>query len=113
MRLFFELDYDATDDVLVAGTMGRGAWKLPEASLEFNSSTGFDFGDAPASYRVTTAANGPRHRTTGRHSASCEIWTPMVAHQPSPMVMISRREMMRTGSSLSALPHLVIRSPFA
>lgn len=26
--LAFELDYDAADDVLVAGTMGRGAWKL-------------------------------------------------------------------------------------
>jgi len=25
----FELDYDAPDDVLVAGTMGRGAWRLP------------------------------------------------------------------------------------
>lgn len=28
----FDLFYDRTDDVLVAGTMGRGAWKLFEAS---------------------------------------------------------------------------------
>lgn len=28
----WDLDYDVTDDVLVAGTMGRGAWKLDSAS---------------------------------------------------------------------------------
>lgn len=28
----WDLDYDGTDDVLVAGTMGRGAWKLNAAS---------------------------------------------------------------------------------
>lgn len=28
----FDLYYDRTDDVLIAGTMGRGAWKLPAAS---------------------------------------------------------------------------------
>jgi hypothetical protein len=30
----FELDYDATDDVLMAATLGRGAWVLPRASLQ-------------------------------------------------------------------------------
>lgn len=30
--LVFELDYDAVDDVLAAGTLGRGAWLLPDAS---------------------------------------------------------------------------------
>ncbi|MCH9002287.1 MAG: exo-alpha-sialidase, partial [Planctomycetes bacterium] len=28
----WDLDYDATDDVLVAGTLGRGAWTIPNAS---------------------------------------------------------------------------------
>ena len=28
----WDLDFDATDDVLIAGTMGRGAWKLTPAS---------------------------------------------------------------------------------
>ncbi|HEV2855056.1 MAG TPA: RTX toxin [Thermoanaerobaculia bacterium] len=28
----FDLYYDRSDDVLIAGTMGRGAWKLPTAS---------------------------------------------------------------------------------
>ena len=27
--LVFDLDYDATDDVLLAGTIGRGAWTIP------------------------------------------------------------------------------------
>ncbi len=30
--LVYELDYDATDDVLAAGTLGRGAWLLATAS---------------------------------------------------------------------------------
>ena len=30
--LVFDLDYDATDDVLAAGTLGRGAWLLSDAS---------------------------------------------------------------------------------
>jgi photosystem II stability/assembly factor-like uncharacterized protein len=28
----FDLDFDRADDVLIAGTMGRGAWKLRHAS---------------------------------------------------------------------------------
>lgn len=32
--LVYDLDYDATDDVLVAGTLGRGAWMLHAASVE-------------------------------------------------------------------------------
>ena len=30
--LVYDLDYDATDDVLVVGTMGRGSWKLTNIS---------------------------------------------------------------------------------
>ncbi|HIF00932.1 MAG TPA: hypothetical protein EYQ63_28975, partial [Fuerstia sp.] len=30
--LAFDIQYDAVDDVLVAGTLGRGAWTLPSAS---------------------------------------------------------------------------------
>jgi len=33
--LVFDLEYDATDDVLVAGTLGRAAWLLPNASAAF------------------------------------------------------------------------------
>jgi photosystem II stability/assembly factor-like uncharacterized protein len=29
----YDLDYDAADDVLVVGTMGRGAWHLTGASV--------------------------------------------------------------------------------
>ena len=29
----FDMAYDATDDVLVAGTLGRSAWKLSNASV--------------------------------------------------------------------------------
>jgi Ca2+-binding RTX toxin-like protein/methionine-rich copper-binding protein CopC len=29
----YDLQYNATDDVLVAGTLGRGAWTIPNASL--------------------------------------------------------------------------------
>ena len=28
----YELDYDAVDDVLLAGTLGRGAWLVRDAS---------------------------------------------------------------------------------
>jgi photosystem II stability/assembly factor-like uncharacterized protein len=31
----FDLDYNAADDVLIAGMLGRGAWLLPNASQEF------------------------------------------------------------------------------
>lgn len=30
----WDMDYDATDDVLVVGTLGRGIWTLPNASLQ-------------------------------------------------------------------------------
>ncbi len=33
----FDLDYDSTDDVLAAGTLGRGAWTLNSASLQIHN----------------------------------------------------------------------------
>ncbi len=30
--IVYDMDYDATDDVLISGTMGRGAWKLDAAA---------------------------------------------------------------------------------
>ncbi|HID24139.1 MAG TPA: hypothetical protein EYP14_17300, partial [Planctomycetaceae bacterium] len=34
--LVFDLDYDSSDDVLVAGTLGRGVWTMSAASTELN-----------------------------------------------------------------------------
>ena len=70
--LVFDLIYDQTDDVLLAGTLGRGAWTLPNAS-DLLAGGDFDFGDAPnatqsgfaASYPVTTADDGARHGDAG------------------------------------------------
>ncbi len=33
----FNLDYDSADDVLAAGTLGRGAWKLDSASFQIHN----------------------------------------------------------------------------
>lgn len=46
----YELDYDATDDVLVAGLLGRGVWKLSPAtgSLDVLFADGFESGDVTA-----------------------------------------------------------------
>ncbi|MFV2068018.1 MAG: hypothetical protein ACC645_13675, partial [Pirellulales bacterium] len=35
--LVYDMDYAATDDVLIAGTLGRGAWKLSNASKKINA----------------------------------------------------------------------------
>ena len=62
----FELDYDANDDVLIAGTLGRGAWLMPSVSIELRPQGGTeDFGDAPNSYGTRLSANGPRHLDGG------------------------------------------------
>ena len=37
--LVYDMDYDANDDVLVAGTLGRGVWTLPNASEVLGGST--------------------------------------------------------------------------
>ncbi len=72
--LAYDLDYDATDDVLVAGTLGRGAWTLPNASTLLGAETfGEDFGDAPSAaqtgfagtYPVTVSETGASHVAVG------------------------------------------------
>lgn len=61
-----EMEYDATDNILVAGTLGRGVWTLPNATAEIDAVLPpFDFGDAPSSYLVSAAQNGPRHARIG------------------------------------------------
>lgn len=35
----YDLHYDSTDDVLLAGTLGRGAWIIPNASSRFGASS--------------------------------------------------------------------------
>ena len=62
--LAYDLDYDPLDDVLVVGTMGRGAWLLPDAGDVINGPAS-DFGDAPDSYGTTLAGSGPRHTAVG------------------------------------------------
>ena len=51
----FDLDYDAADDVLVAGFQGRGIWTLPEASRSIRAFRSFSVAQAAfddTSYRV-------------------------------------------------------------
>ncbi len=69
--LVFDLIYNSTDDVLLAGTLGRGAWTFANAStlLAGNGAAQPDFGDAPSAaqsgfastYPVTLADDGARH----------------------------------------------------
>ena len=54
----WELVYNQTDDLLIAGTLGRGAWVVPNAAAA-------DFGDAPDSYGTLFATDGPRHAASG------------------------------------------------
>lgn len=62
----FEIEYDSTDNILVVGTLGRGAWTLSNATAEIDATIPpYDYGDAPASYLVTSAVNGPRHVRVG------------------------------------------------
>jgi hypothetical protein len=47
----WDMDYDASDDVLIAGTLGRGTWKMTQAAetvIPLDDS--LDYGDAPATY---------------------------------------------------------------
>jgi hypothetical protein len=37
----WDMDYDSTDDVLVVGTLGRGAWKMTNVSQTISSNVGF------------------------------------------------------------------------
>ncbi len=62
----FEMEYDATDNILVAGTLSRGAWTLTNTTTEIDTTLPpYDYGDAPASYGVTQSQNGPRHARVG------------------------------------------------
>ncbi len=64
--LVFEMEYDAADNVLVAGTFGRGVWTLTNATSQVDAALPpFDFGDAPSTYLVSLAQNGPRHIRLG------------------------------------------------
>jgi GEVED domain len=62
----YEMEYDSTDNILVVGTLGRGAWTLSNVTAAIDAMIPpFDFGDAPSSYLVTSASNGPRHARIG------------------------------------------------
>ncbi|MEJ7590723.1 MAG: hypothetical protein WKF77_04190, partial [Planctomycetaceae bacterium] len=50
--LVFELVYNATDDILIAGTFGRGVWTQANASTVFASSL-----SATANLTATTHGN--------------------------------------------------------
>lgn len=62
--LAYDLDYDPGADVLVVGTMGRGAWLLPEVTLAVTGPIE-DFGDAPDTYLTLDASGGAKHVAIG------------------------------------------------
>lgn len=62
----YEMEYDSTDNILLVGTLGRGAWTLSNVTTAIDATIpAYDYGDAPSSYLVTSASNGPRHARTG------------------------------------------------
>lgn len=70
--IVFDLVYDAADNLLVAGTMGRGAWTLSNATAELGIGApnppvfSLDFGDAPDPLYPTLLVNdGARHGAAG------------------------------------------------
>ena len=70
-----DLDYDATDNVLVAGTLGRGAWTVSNATVQLGIGApiiphppvvSLDYGDAPdPSYPTLLVNDGARHLAVG------------------------------------------------
>lgn len=64
--MVFELEYDSSDDLLVAGTMGRGAWTLDNVtSTLVKAIANRDYGDAPETFKTTFSTGGPSHTATG------------------------------------------------
>ncbi|MFN9719403.1 MAG: GEVED domain-containing protein [Planctomycetota bacterium] len=64
--VMFDMEYDVTDDVLIAGTMGRGVWMLHSVQdVVMETLLDFDYGDAPESYEITKRSQGGRHVATG------------------------------------------------
>lgn len=70
--IVFDLVYDAADNVLAAGTLGRGAWTLGNATGELGIGApnppvlSLDFGDAPdPTYPTLLVNDGARHGATG------------------------------------------------
>lgn len=64
--IVYDMEYDSTDDVLVAGTMGRGSWILNDAAeMLMTTLLDFDYGDAPASFGIRASQDGGRHVATG------------------------------------------------
>gem|GEM_PF-1600961 len=53
-----DVRYNAADDLLTVGTLGRGAWTVAHASQTFGLA---DFGDLPDSFGTTLASDGARH----------------------------------------------------
>jgi hypothetical protein len=66
----WDLDYDATDDVLVAATLGRGGWKLSSVSADLGGTTttttvpGSTTTTTVPGSTTTTTAPGPTTTTT-------------------------------------------------
>ncbi|MCA9066435.1 MAG: hypothetical protein KDA96_25380, partial [Planctomycetaceae bacterium] len=64
--LVMSLDFDSIDNVLLAGTFGRGVWSLPDPTgAIIQQLVPFDYGDAPAPYPVRPDDNGARHAAIG------------------------------------------------
>ena len=58
--LVYDMTYNATDDVLVIGSLGRGAWKVSGASLPFSGS-----GAGPSASITSGSGNVTLNATAG------------------------------------------------
>ncbi len=92
----FDMEYDAVDDVLVAGTLGRGAWILRNVAAEFGSSSVVSSGAVVSSASVeglmsaitTTGSTAPIYRAGERLADDTEGgFTPQTA-QSGPLINV-------------------------
>ncbi|TWT59616.1 choice-of-anchor Q domain-containing protein [Rubinisphaera italica] len=77
--LVYELEYNATDDILVAGTLGRGAWTLANASVELMDET-----DQPG---ITIVESGDSTDVT--EGGATDTYTIVLDSQPTDDVTIT------------------------
>ncbi|HBN78489.1 MAG TPA: hypothetical protein DD473_22300, partial [Planctomycetaceae bacterium] len=77
--LVYELEYNATDDILVAGTLGRGAWTLANASVELMDET-----DQPG---ITIVESGDSTDVT--EGGATDTYTVVLDSQPTDDVTIT------------------------
>ena len=62
----FDLDYDAADDVLVVGTLGRGAFRFPAVSQQISPTPTASVVNRSVAYAGATAGYGPTAIADGK-----------------------------------------------